>query len=61
MFCAQYIPNKNIKPLSKDDLLEPQHWEQLANVHDQLESFDEATSMVEGRHTNLADHFQTLD
>ncbi|PVH90086.1 hypothetical protein DM02DRAFT_499490, partial [Periconia macrospinosa] len=37
------------------------HWEQLANIYDQLESFDEATSMVEGCYTNLADHFQTLD
>jgi hypothetical protein len=61
MFCAQYVPPKNTKSLSKDDILEAQHWEQLANIYDQLESFDEATCMVEGRHTNLADHFQTLD
>jgi hypothetical protein len=61
MFCAQYAPPKNTKSLSKDDILEPHHWEQLANLYDQLESFDEATCMVEGRHTNLADHFQTLD
>ena len=61
MFCMQYIPPRNTNRLSKDDILEPQHWDQLANVHDQLESFDEATCMVEGRRTTLADHFQTLD
>lgn len=61
MFCAQWVPSKNTKPISKDDILEPQHWKQLENLHDQLESFDEATCMVEGRRTNLADHFQTLD
>ena len=50
MFCAQYVPLKNTKLLSNDDILEPHHWDQLANIHDQLESFDEATCMVEGHY-----------
>ena len=61
MFCAQWAPSKNTKLINKDDILEPQHWKQLEHLHDQLESFDEATSMVQGHNTNLADHFQTLD
>jgi len=61
MFCAQYVPPKGAKPISRDDILEHHHWKQLEHLHDQLESFDEATVMVEGHHTNLADHFQTLD
>jgi hypothetical protein len=61
MFCAQYVAPKGTKPLNKDDILEPHHWKQLEHLHDQLESFDEATVMVEGNRTNLADHFLTLD
>ncbi len=61
MFCAQYVAPKGTKPLNKDDTLEPHHWKQLEHLHDQLESFDEATVMVEGNRTNLADHFLTLD
>jgi hypothetical protein len=61
MFCAQWSPSKNTKPITKDDILEPQHWKQLEHLHDQLESFDEATLMVQGYNTNLGDHFQTLD
>jgi hypothetical protein len=61
MFCAQYVPPRGIKSITTDDILEPHHWKQLEHLHDQLESFDEATVMVEGLHTDLADHFQTLD
>ena len=61
MFCAQYVPPKGAKAITRDDTLEPHHWKQLEHLHDQLESFDEATVMVEGHQTNLADHFQTLD
>ena len=61
MFCAQYVAPRGTKTIIRDDILEPHHWKQLEHLHDQLECFDEATIMVEGHHTNLADHFQTLD
>ena len=49
------------KQLSKEDLLREHHWKQLEHLHDHLETFYEATIMVEGKHTNLTNHFQTLD
>jgi hypothetical protein len=50
-----------VKALGKDDLLSTRHWQELKHLHDHLEAFYEATIMVEGKYTGLADHFQTLD
>ena len=55
------MPPPNSKKLTKDDLLKPRHWDELGHLHDHLETFYEATIMVEGNRTGLADHFQTLD
>lgn len=41
--------------------MQPCHWQELSHLHDHLESFYEATIMVEGNHTDLVDHFQTMD
>ena len=51
----------NSKKLTSDDKLKPRHWQELLHLHDHLETFYEATLMVEGNNTGLADHFQTLD
>ena len=61
MFCKTYKPSDKAKALTRDDLLQPKHWLQLEHLHDHLETFYEATIMVEGNQTSLADHFQTLD
>jgi hypothetical protein len=60
LFCDQYEPPPGQKSLS-DDRLEPRHWEELEYLHNHLETFYEGTLMAEGRHSTLADHFQTLD
>ena len=60
-FCHDYTPSSGSKPLSKDDILQSHHWKELEHLHDHLETFYEATLMVEGNSTGLADHFQTLD
>jgi len=60
-FCRTYKPTENAKKLKKDDILKPKHWKQLEHLHDHLEAFQEATLMVEGCKTTLADHFQMLD
>lgn len=44
-----------------DELLKPHHWVMLEHLHTHLESFYEATLMVEGRKSTLADHFQVFD
>ena len=54
-FCDTYTPSS--KPLSKDDTLQPHHWKELEYLHDHLETFYEATIIVEGNTTSLADHF----
>jgi len=36
-------------------------WKELEHLHDQLETFYEATLLTEGRNATLADHFQTLE
>jgi hypothetical protein len=60
-FCRTYKPTDKAKKLERDDILKPKHWKQLEHLHDSLEPFQEATLMVEGRKTSLADHFQMLD
>lgn len=44
-----------------DELLKPHHWAALEQLHTHLERFYEATLMVEGRKSTLADHFQVFD
>lgn len=61
MFCSDYVPSPNSKKLTSEDKLKPRHWQELSHLHDHLETFYEATLMVEGNQTTLADHFQTLD
>src|SRR3989337_643685 len=60
LFCDQYEP-----PLGDmgvlDNRLTPRQWDELGHLHDQLETFYEATIMNEGRQWTLADHFQSLD
>ncbi|KAF2186705.1 hypothetical protein K469DRAFT_526152, partial [Zopfia rhizophila CBS 207.26] len=36
-------------------------WDERGHLHDQLQTFYEATAMNKGRHWTLADHFQSLD
>ena len=60
-FCSSYHPAASAKQLSKDDLLQEHHWKQLKHLHNHLETFYEATIIVKGKHTGLANHFQTLN
>jgi hypothetical protein len=54
------VPSKGRKGII-DDVLQPHHWDELEHLHNHLEPFYEATLMVEGSHTTLADHFITHD
>ena len=60
-FCCTYTPSPSLKPLTKDDILQEHHWQELGHLHDHLETFYEAIIMVEGNQTNIGDHFTTLD
>ncbi|XP_044716524.1 uncharacterized protein HRG_10056 [Hirsutella rhossiliensis] len=60
IFCDQYEAGQSQKSLAEDRLSE-QQWNELAHLHDQLETFYDGTLSTEGRHSTLADHFQTLD
>ncbi|KAM4060848.1 hypothetical protein HRG_014333 [Hirsutella rhossiliensis] len=55
-----YEAGQSQKSLAEDRLSE-QQWNELAHLHDQLETFYDGTLSTEGRHSTLADHFQTLD
>jgi hypothetical protein len=55
------VPPPNSKKLTSNDKLKPRHWQELSHLHNYLETFYEATLMVEGNNTGLADYFQTLD
>ncbi|KJZ68940.1 hypothetical protein HIM_08228 [Hirsutella minnesotensis 3608] len=60
IFCDQYEAGQSQKSLAEDRLSE-QQWDELAHLHDQLETFYDGTLSTEGRQSTLADHFQTLD
>ncbi|GKU09514.1 unnamed protein product, partial [Fusarium langsethiae] len=60
VFCDQYEAGQSQKSLTEDRLSE-QQWDELAHLHDQLETFYDGTLSTEGRLSTLADHFQTLD
>jgi hypothetical protein len=56
-FCDTYTSISGLKPLLKDNVLHIHYWQELEHLHDHLETFYEATIMVEGNTTGLADHF----
>ncbi|KJZ68519.1 hypothetical protein HIM_12084 [Hirsutella minnesotensis 3608] len=60
IFYDQYEAGQSQKSLAEDRLSEPQ-WDELAHLHDQLETFYDGTLSTEGRQSTLADHFKTLD
>ncbi|OBS15084.1 hypothetical protein FPOA_14096 [Fusarium poae] len=60
LFCDQYEPPQSDRDVL-DQRLSPRQWDELGHLHDQLETFYEATVMNEGRQWTLADHFQSLD
>ena len=60
-FYSSYYLAASAKQLSKDDLLREHHWKQLKHLYNHLETFYEATIIVESKHTSLTNHFQTLD
>ncbi|KAG7413394.1 putative AC transposase [Fusarium oxysporum f. sp. raphani] len=60
LFCDQYEPPQSDRDVL-DQRLSPRQWDELGHLHDQLETFYEATVMNEGRRWTLADHFQSLD
>ena len=60
LFCDKYEPPTGTRDIL-DDRLTPRHWDELSHLHDQLETFYEATLMNEGKQWTLADHFQSLD
>ncbi|OBS15714.1 hypothetical protein FPOA_13497 [Fusarium poae] len=60
LFCDQYEPPQSNRDVL-DQRLSPRQWDELGRLHDQLETFYEATVMNEGRQWTLADHFQSLD
>jgi hypothetical protein len=60
ILCDQYEAGQGQKTLFQDRLSK-QQWEELAHLHDQLETFYDGTLSTEGRASTLADHFQTLD
>lgn len=59
-FCDSHVPTKGSKGVDKDRLGNS-HWMQLQHLHDQLETFYEATLDIQGRNAHLSDHFSSLD
>ena len=62
-FCNNYTPppRSKSKALTDAEKLKIHHWTELEHLHTHLETFYEATLMVEGRNSTPADHFFTLD
>ncbi|KAM6508139.1 hypothetical protein FALCPG4_018026 [Fusarium falciforme] len=59
LFCDQHEPPRSDRDVL-DQRLSPRQWDELRHLHDQLETFYEATVMNEGRQWTLAGHFQSL-
>ena len=60
-FYCTYTPLPSSKPLTKDNILQERHWQELGYLYDYLKTFYKATIIVKGNQTNISNHFTTLD